>query len=290
VQEGCDKFCTFCVVPYTRGMEYSRTVVDVENEARALVKAGVRELTLLGQNVNGYHGIGQDGREYSLAGLIRHLARIEGLERLRYTTSHPHDMSDDLIEAHASEPKLMPYLHLPFQAGSDRILAAMNRKHTAREYVGMVARIRAAQPDLALSTDVIVGFPGETEAEFSETLGVFAEVGFAAAYSFKYSPRPGTPAEKLGDQVPEDVKSERLGRLQKLVERQQLAFSAGCVGRTLPVLFDRPGRRPGQLIGRSPYLQSVHAEAAPELIGTIVPVEISAFGPNSLTGVIRPKS
>lgn len=290
VQEGCDKFCTFCVVPYTRGMEYSRTVDDVEREARALVAAGVRELTLLGQNVNGYHGIGPDGREYSLAELVRHLSRIEGLERLRYTTSHPRDMSDDLIEAHANEPKLMPYLHLPFQAGSDRILAAMNRKHTAREYVDLVGRIRAAQPDLALSTDVIVGFPGETEAEFSETLAVFAEVGFAAAYSFKYSPRPGTPAEKLGDQVPEEVKTERLGRLQRLVEHQQLAFSARCVGRTLPVLFERLGRRPGQLIGRSPYLQSVHAEAAPELLGAIVPVEISAFGPNSLAGVIRPKS
>jgi tRNA-2-methylthio-N6-dimethylallyladenosine synthase len=289
VQEGCDKFCTFCVVPYTRGMEYSRAVADIEREARALVDAGVRELTLLGQNVNGYHGIGPGGRTYSLADLVRHLARIEGLERLRYTTSHPRDMSDDLIAAHAEEPKLMPYLHLPFQAGSDRILAAMNRKHTAREYTELVARIRAAQPNLALSTDVIVGFPGETEAEFAETLALFSEIGFAAAYSFKYSPRPGTPAEKLSDQVPDEVKTERLARLEELIKRHQTNFSARCVGRTLPVLFERPGRHPGQLIGRSPFLQGVHADAAPELLGKIVPVEISGFGPNSLAGVIRPE-
>lgn len=289
VQEGCDKFCTFCVVPYTRGAEYSRGVADIEREARALVDSGVRELTLLGQNVNGYHGVGPDGRAYSLADLVRHLSGIEGLLRLRYMTSHPRDMSDDLIEAHASLPKLMPYLHLPFQAGSDRILAAMNRKHTAHEYVDLVRRIRMAKPGLALSTDVIVGFPGETEAEFAETLAVFEQVGFAAAYSFKYSPRPGTPAEKLDDQVPEEVKTERLARLQALIERQQTAFSASCVGRTLPVLFERLGRHGGQLIGRSPFLQGVHAEAPPEFIGRIVPVEISGFGPNSLAGVIRPE-
>jgi tRNA-2-methylthio-N6-dimethylallyladenosine synthase len=289
VQEGCDKFCTFCVVPYTRGMEYSRAVADIEREARALVAGGVRELTLLGQNVNGYHGVGAGGRAYSLADLIRHLAQIEGLERLRYTTSHPRDMSDDLVAAHGSESKLMPYLHLPFQSGADRILAAMNRKHTAQEYLDLVARVRTAQPQLALSTDVIVGFPGETEAEFAATLSVFAEVGFAAAYSFKYSPRPGTPAEKLDDQVPEEVKADRLARLQRQIERQQAAFSARCVGRTLPVLFEKLGRRRGQLIGRSPYLQSVHAEAPAEMLGRIVPVEISAFGPNSLAGVIRPE-
>jgi len=289
VQEGCDKFCTFCVVPYTRGMEYSRSVADVEREARALVASGVREVTLLGQNVNAYHGDGPEGRTYSLADLVRHLAQIEGLERLRYTTSHPRDMSDDLIAAHASEKKLMPYLHLPFQSGADRILAAMNRKHTAREYLDLVARIRAAQPEFALSTDVIVGFPGETEAEFEATLDVFAEVGFAAAYSFKFSPRPGTPAEKLGDQVSEEVKSARLERLQRLIERQQRAFAERCVGRTLPVLFEKGGRRPGQLIGRSPYLQSVHAEASPDMLGRVVPVEISGFGPNSLAGVIRPE-
>lgn len=289
VQEGCDKFCTFCVVPYTRGMEYSRAVVEIENEARALVASGVREVTLLGQNVNGYHGEGPDGRTYSLADLVRHLSGIEGLERLRYTTSHPRDMDDDLIAAHGNEPKLMPYLHLPFQSGADRILAAMNRKHTAAEYAALVARIRAAQPDLALSTDIIVGFPGETDAEFQATLDLYSQIGFAAAYSFKYSPRPGTPAEKMDQQVPEDVKAERLARLQKLVEQQQQAFAAGCVGRTLPVLFERPGRRPGQLIGRSPYLQSVYAEAPAEMLGRIVPVEISGFGPNSLHGVIRPE-
>ncbi|MDH4983125.1 tRNA (N6-isopentenyl adenosine(37)-C2)-methylthiotransferase MiaB [Hyphomicrobium sp. D-2] len=289
VQEGCDKFCTFCVVPYTRGMEYSRAVVEVEKEARALVAGGVREVTLLGQNVNGYHGEGPDRRTYSLADLVRHLSGIEGLERLRYTTSHPRDMDDDLIAAHGNEPKLMPYLHLPFQSGADRILAAMNRKHTAAEYSSLVARIRAAQPDLALSTDIIVGFPGETDAEFQATLDLYSQIGFAAAYSFKYSPRPGTPAEKMDQQVPEDVKAERLARLQKLVEQQQQAFAAGCVGRTLPVLFERPGRRPGQLIGRSPYLQSVYAEAPAEMLGRIVPVEISGFGPNSLNGVIRPE-
>ncbi|WP_245281909.1 tRNA (N6-isopentenyl adenosine(37)-C2)-methylthiotransferase MiaB [Hyphomicrobium sulfonivorans] len=289
VQEGCDKFCTFCVVPYTRGMEYSRAVVEVEKEARALVAGGVREVTLLGQNVNGYHGEGPDGRTYSLADLVRHLSGIEGLERLRYTTSHPRDMDDDLIAAHGNEPKLMPYLHLPFQSGADRILAAMNRKHTAAEYSALVARIRAAQPDLALSTDIIVGFPGETDAEFQATLDLYSQIGFAAAYSFKYSPRPGTPAEKMDQQVPEDVKAERLARLQKLVEQQQQAFAAGCVGRTLPVLFERPGRRSGQLIGRSPYLQSVYAEAPAEMLGRIVPVEISGFGPNSLNGVIRPE-
>jgi tRNA-2-methylthio-N6-dimethylallyladenosine synthase len=287
VQEGCDKFCTFCVVPYTRGSEYSRSLADIEREAQTLVAGGVREITLLGQNVNAYHGEGADGRPRTLADLIRHLAKIEGLERLRYTTSHPRDMSEDLIAAHANEKKLMPYLHLPFQAGSDRILAAMNRKHTARDYVNLVARIRVAQPEIALSTDIIVGFPGETEAEFKETLALIAEVGFAQAYSFKYSARPGTPAEKLADQVPEEVKVERLARLQELLEAQQAAFSAKCVGRLLPVLFERPGRHPGQLVGRSPYLQAVHAEAAPELVGRVLPVEISAFGPNSLAGVIR---
>ena len=287
VQEGCDKFCTFCVVPYTRGVEYSRSVADIEREARALVASGVREITLLGQNVNAYHGEGPGGAAWSLAQLIRHLARIEGLARLRYTTSHPRDMSDDLIAAHAEEQKLMPYLHLPFQAGCDRILGAMNRKHTARDYLDLVCRIRAAQPQIALSTDIIVGFPGETDAEFEETLRLTEEVGFAQAYSFKYSARPGTPADKLGEQVPDEVKSARLARVQELLEAQQAAFNARWVGCTLPVLFEKPGRRPGQLVGRSPYLQAVHAEAAPEHIGHILPVEISACGPNSLAGVIR---
>jgi tRNA-2-methylthio-N6-dimethylallyladenosine synthase len=287
VQEGCDKFCTFCVVPYTRGMEYSRSVADIEREARALVEGGVREITLLGQNVNAYHGEGPGGAVWSLAQLIRRLARIEGLARLRYTTSHPRDMSDDLIAAHAEEEKLMPYLHLPFQAGCDRILGAMNRKHTARDYLDLVSRIRAAQPQIALSTDIIVGFPGETDAEFEETLKLTREVGFAQAYSFKYSARPGTPAAKLGEQVPDAVKSARLARLQELLEAQQAVFNAHWVGCTLPVLFEKPGRRPGQLVGRSPYLQAVHAEVAAKHIGHILPVEILACGPNSLAGVIR---
>jgi tRNA-2-methylthio-N6-dimethylallyladenosine synthase len=288
VQEGCDKFCTFCVVPYTRGTEYSRSVVEIEREARSLVDGGVREITLLGQNVNAYHGKGPDGRPWSLARLIRHLAQIEGLARLRYTTSHPRDMTDDLIAAHGEEEKLMPYLHLPFQAGSDRILSAMNRKHTVEQYLELVARIRAAQPQIALSTDMIVGFPGETESEFEETLALTEKVGFAQAYSFKYSARPGTPAAKLCAQVPDEVKSQRLARLQELLEAQQGAFNARCVGQVLPVLFEKPGRRPGQLVGRSPYLQAVHAEAAPEHLGRILPVEILACGPNSLAGVIRP--
>jgi tRNA-2-methylthio-N6-dimethylallyladenosine synthase len=287
VQEGCDKFCTFCVVPYTRGMEYSRSVADLEKEARRLVATGVREITLLGQNVNAYHGEGPDAEPWSLAQLIRRLARIDGLQRLRYTTSHPGDMSEDLIDAHAGERKLMPYLHLPFQSGADRILAAMNRKHTAQEYLDLVARIRAAQPEIALSTDIIVGFPGETEAEFEATLALVAQVGFAQAYSFKYSPRPGTPASNLADQVPDPVKTHRLARLQEVLIRQQATFNQRCIGRTLPVLFEKPGRHAGQLVGRSPYLQAVHAEAASESLGEILPVEISSFGPNSLAGVIR---
>ena len=287
VQEGCDKFCTFCVVPYTRGMEYSRSVADVEAEARRLVEAGVREITLLGQNVNAYHGEGPDGAAWTLAKLLRRLASIEGLERLRYTTSHPNDMGADLIAAHGEEAKLMPYLHLPFQAGADRILAAMNRKHTAQDYLDLVARIRAARPGIALSTDIIVGFPGETEEEFGETLAMVERVGFAQAFSFKYSARPGTPGANLEDQLPDAVKSERLARLQALLDTQQAAFNATCVGRTMPVLFEKPGRHDGQLIGRSPYLQAVHAQAEPDLLGQIVNVEILSCGPNSLAGVIR---
>ena len=287
VQEGCDKFCTFCVVPYTRGMEYSRSVSDLESEAQRLVGSGVREITLLGQNVNAYHGEGLDGRPWSLAKLIGRLAQIDGLERLRYTTSHPNDMSDDLIVAHGKEEKLMPYLHLPFQAGADRILAAMNRRHTAKDYLALIARIRAARPDIALSTDIIVGFPGESETEFRESLAVVEDVGFAQAYSFKYSARPGTPAGKLPDQVSEEIKTERLLRVQNLLEDQQVSFNERCVGQTLSVLFERSGRRPGQLIGRSPYLQAVHAEAPPELLGRLIPVEISSAGPKSLAGVIR---
>ena len=241
VQEGCDRFCTFCVVPYTRGAEFSRPVADVEAEARRLVASGVQEITLLGQNVNAYHGVGSDGRPWSLARLISQLAKIGGLERLRYTTSHPRDMADDLIAAHRDEPKLMPFLHLPFQAGADRILAAMNRKHTRAYYLELVDRIRAARPDIALSTDVIVGFPGETEAEFELTLELMERVRFAQAYSFKYSARPGTPAAKL-EQVAEEAKVDRLRRLQDLTDRDQTSFNATCVGKVMPVLFDRKGK------------------------------------------------
>ncbi len=287
VQEGCDKFCTFCVVPYTRGAEFSRAVADIEAEARRLADRGVREVTLLGQNVNAYHGLGPDGRPWPLARLIDRLARIGGIERIRYTTSHPRDMSADLIAAHANEPKLMPYLHLPFQAGADRILAAMNRKHTCGEYLALVARIRAARPDLALSTDIIVGFPGETDAEFEATLEVVERVGFAQAYSFKYSPRPGTPAAAMAGQLAEAVKTERLYRLQYLIERQQTSFNSGCVGRVMPVLFERAGRHPGQLVGRSPYLQAVHATADSSFLGRVVAVAIESAGANSLAGTVR---
>ncbi len=287
VQEGCDKFCTFCVVPYTRGAEYSRSIAAIEEEARRLVDAGVREITLLGQNVNAYHGENSKGGAATLAELLYRLEDVEGLERLRYTTSHPRDMSDDLIAAHSELKKLMPYLHLPFQAGSDHVLAAMNRKHTGAEYLELVARVRAARSDIALSTDIIVGFPGESDADFEATLDIVRKVGFAQAYSFKYSPRPGTPAATMDRQVSEADKVDRLARLKALLDEQQSSFNAECVGRVLPVLFERRGRREGQLIGRSPYLQSVHAEAAPGLMGRIIPVEIAQAGPNSLSGVIR---
>jgi tRNA-2-methylthio-N6-dimethylallyladenosine synthase len=286
IQEGCDKFCTFCVVPYTRGMEYSRAVAEVEAEARALVEGGVRELTLLGQNVNAYHGVDESGRESGLAGLVRRLARLDGLERIRYTTSHPRNMSDDLIAAHAEEPKLMPYLHLPVQSGSNRILAAMNRKHTAEDYLRVVEKVRAARPDIALSTDMIVGFPGETDDDFEETLNLVKEVGFAQSFSFKYSPRPGTPAANMEDQIPEALKSERLTRLQYLLTTQHDRFNAKTVGLTVPVLFERAGRNDKILLGRSPYLQLVQAEADLKFLGQIRPVAIRAHGPGSLSGVI----
>jgi tRNA-2-methylthio-N6-dimethylallyladenosine synthase len=286
VQEGCDKFCSFCVVPYTRGAEYSRPVAEIEAEARHLVDNGARELTLLGQNVNAYHGSGPKGARWTLAQLLGQLARIDGLERLRYTTSHPGDMRDDLIAAHGSLAKLMPHLHLPFQSGSDRILAAMNRKHTVADYLALVGRLRAARPDLALSTDIIVGFPGETEHDFAATLALVAAVGFAQAYSFKFSPRPGTPASTLGDAVPELEQERRLQRLQSLLGRQQTSFNSACVGRVMPVLFERPGQRQGQILGRSPYLQAVHAQGAPHQLGKSLDVEILSAGPNSLSGLI----
>jgi len=279
VQEGCDKFCSFCVVPYTRGAEYSRPAEAIEAEARALAAQCVREITLLGQNVNAYAG--------GLAALVRRLARIDGIERIRFTTSHPRDMDDDLIAAFADVPELMPYLHLPVQAGSDRVLKAMNRGHTAQHYLRLVERIRAARPDIALSGDFIVGFPGETEADFQATLDLVGEARYASAFSFKYSRRPGTPASAMPGQVPEEVKAERLARLQALLDDQQRAFNDKTVGRTLPVLFERPGRQPGQAIGRSPYLQAVHAENAQGLIGRIVAARITGAARNSLAAELE---
>jgi len=288
VQEGCDKFCTFCVVPYTRGAEFSRPVAAVMAEARRLAGFGVRELTLLGQNVNAYHGEGPDGNDWSLARLMHGLAEIPGVERLRYTTSHPLDMTDDLYAAHRDLPEMMPYLHLPFQAGSDHILTKMNRRHTADEYRRAVDKLRKARADIALSTDIIVGFPGETDEDFKATLRLVREIGFASAFSFKYSSRPGTPAAEMDEQVPEDVKLERLHTLQALLAEQQRAFNAAMAGRTLPVLFEASGRNPGQLTGRSPYLQPVHVDAPAEAVGQIVDVEITEAGANSLKGVIKP--
>ena len=284
VQEGCDKFCAFCVVPYTRGGEVSRPVAEIVAEAEHLAAAGVREITLLGQNVNAYGGLGADGGRTGLAGLVTRLAAIPGLARLRFTTSHPSDMGEDLIAAHRDEPKLMPYLHLPVQAGSDRVLKAMNRKHTAAEYRALIERIRAARPDIALSGDFIVGFPGETDADFEDTMRLVADIGYASAYSFKYSPRPGTPAATREDQVPEPVKAARLQRLQALLASQQRAFNEGCVGRTLPILIEKPGRRAGQWVGRSPYLQPVHIPADTGAVGELVDVTITAAEGNSLFG------
>ena len=284
IQEGCDKFCTFCVVPYTRGAEYSRPAAAVVAEAKRLAKRGAREIVLLGQNVNAWRGEGPDGRGWTLARLIRALAEVEGVERLRYTTSHPRDMSDDLVEAHGAVPALMPFLHLPVQAGSDRVLERMNRKHRASDYRRTVERLREARPDIALASDFIVGFPGESERDFEQTLALVRDVGYAQAYSFKFSPRPGTPAAADPLQVPESVKSERLARLQELLNGQQQAFNRSCIGKRLPVLFERPGRRRRQLVGRSPYMQAVHAEAGAARIGDLAQVEILAAGPNSLSG------
>ena len=280
VQEGCDKFCTFCVVPYTRGPEWSRPPEAIEAEARELAAQGVREVTLLGQNVNAYAGEG------GLAGLTRRLAAIPGLDRIRYTTSHPRDMDDPLIAAHAELPELMPYLHLPVQSGSDRMLKAMNRAHTAESYVRLVETIRAGRPDMAVSGDFIVGFPGERESDFDATLNLVREVGYATAFTFKYSRRPGTPAAALPGQVDEAVKDERLARLNALLDAQARAFNASQVGKVLPVLFERPGRHSGQLVGRSPYLQAVHATAPDRLIGQIVPVRIESAARMSLGGAL----
>ena len=281
VQEGCDKFCTFCVVPYTRGAEYSRPVAQIEREARMLAEKGVREITLLGQNVNAYCGEGVDGEAWSLARLIRKLATIKGVDRIRYTTSHPRDMGEDLIAAHRDIEQLMPYLHLPVQSGSDRILDAMNRQHTRDDYFRLVERIRVARPDIALSSDFIVGFPGETDKDFADTMALARAVGYASHFSFKYSPRPGTPASKQ-KQIAEEVKSVRLEELQTLLFAQQREFNASCVGREMDVLFEKPGRLSGQAIGRSPFLQPVHADGADKYLGQIRRVKIDSVFPNSL--------
>lgn len=284
VQEGCDKFCSFCVVPYTRGSEFSRPVEQVIAEARRMAGQGVKEVTLLGQNVNAYHGLDSRGQNIGLGALVAELSRIDGIERLRYTTSHPRDMTDDLIAAHAENPKLMPYLHLPVQSGSDSILKAMNRGHTADAYLRLIEKIRTAKPDIAMSGDFIVGFPGESDHDFESTLELIREVGYASAFSFKYSARPGTPAAENRKQVSESEKSARLQDLQALVHAQQTAFNKSMVGRTVPVLLEKPGRDPGQIVGRSPYLQSVHLQASSSLIGTIVDTHISGVGTNSLSG------
>ncbi len=282
VQEGCDKFCTFCVVPYTRGSEVSRPVAQIVSEAERLVEGGVREITLLGQNVNAWHGLGPDGAEWSLGDLLCRLAEIEGLARLRYTTSHPRDMDDKLIAAHRDLPKLMPYLHLPVQSGSNRILKAMNRRHTAAEYIALIERIRAVQPDLAISGDFIVGFPGETDQDFQDTMRLIEAVGYAQAFSFKYSIRPGTPGAEMDGHVEESVKAERLERLQALLFRQQREFAKGCIGKEIDLLLEKPGRMPGQLVGRSPWLQPVNVDAKTSEIGDIIRVRITDAGPNSL--------
>jgi tRNA-2-methylthio-N6-dimethylallyladenosine synthase len=284
VQEGCDKFCTYCVVPYTRGAEISRPWTDIVAEARALVDAGAREIVLLGQNVNAW---ADDGR--GLADLIRALARIDGLERIRYTTSHPSDMSDDLIVAHGEVEKLMPYLHLPVQSGSNRILKAMNRSHTAETYLSIIDRMRAARPDIALSGDFIVGFPGETEQDFSSTLQIVDAVHYASAYSFKYSPRPGTRAAVMEGQIPREVMDDRLQRLQAKINQHRLAFNRLKVGCDTQVLIERRGKRPGQMLGHSPWLQSVHLKTSARA-GEIVDVTLVAAGPNSMAGAERQKA
>jgi tRNA-2-methylthio-N6-dimethylallyladenosine synthase len=282
VQEGCDKFCTFCVVPYTRGAETSRPLADLVGEAEALVAAGAVEITLIGQNVNAYHG------GTGLAGLIARLADITGLKRIRYTTSHPRDMADDLIAAHRDIPKLMPYLHLPVQSGSTRILKAMNRAHSRQSYLASLAALRAVRADVAISGDFIVGFPGETDADFADTLSIVREVGYAQAYSFKYSPRPGTPAAAMADQVPEAVKDARLAELQALIAATAQAFNTATIGRTCEILLERPGRKPGQLIGKTPWLQSAYITAPEARIGDLVTVRIVDAGPNSVEAEVLP--
>jgi tRNA-2-methylthio-N6-dimethylallyladenosine synthase len=286
VQEGCDKFCTFCVVPYTRGAEISRPVEKIAAEVERLAEAGVREITLIGQNVNAYHGLDRSGVPSGLGKLLRRLAEVPGILRLRYTTSHPRDMDDDLIAAHGELPALMPCVHLPVQSGSDRILAAMNRRHTRRDYLAVIDRLRIARMDLAFTSDFIVGFPGETETDFRDTLALIDSVGFAGAYSFTYSPRPGTPAAEINDQVPQEEKSERLQRLQASIVHHQRAFNAGFFGQTLDVLLEKPGKLAGQLVGRSPHLLAVQVMAPAKFIGSVNRVTISKIGTNSLFGTL----
>jgi tRNA-2-methylthio-N6-dimethylallyladenosine synthase len=290
VQEGCDKFCTFCVVPYTRGAEVSRPVAKIVAEVERLAAAGVREVTLIGQNVNAYHGEAPGGRPATLGDLLHRIADVSGVARLRYTTSHPCDVDASLVAAHRDLDALMPQLHLPVQSGADRILAAMNRRHTRAGYVAVVERLRAARPDMAFTSDFIVGFPGECEEDFGDTLSIVDEVGYAGAFSFKYSPRPGTPAALRDDQVPEEVKVERLARLQDRIDRLQAAFNEACVGKSFEVLFEKPGRIPGQLVGRSPYLQPVNVMAPSSLTGEIAGVRITGVGSNSLFGALQSAS
>ncbi|MDA0357922.1 MAG: tRNA (N6-isopentenyl adenosine(37)-C2)-methylthiotransferase MiaB [Proteobacteria bacterium] len=286
VQEGCDKFCAFCVVPYTRGAEFSRPVKTVLEEAKRLVASGTRELTLLGQNVNAYHGAHDNGKDWSLGRLIRALAEVDGLERIRYTTSHPLDMDDELIAAHGDVPQLMPYLHLPIQSGSNHILQEMNRRHTSDVYLAVIDKLRNVRPDIAMSGDFIVGFPGESDADFAETLALVSKVGYASAYSFKYSPRPGTPAANADVQVEEAVKSERLESLQQLLNAQQFAFNKSTEGRVVDVLVERAGGRDGQMAGRSPYMQAVNFIGTADQIGQIVLCRLLAARQNSMTGEI----
>jgi tRNA-2-methylthio-N6-dimethylallyladenosine synthase len=291
VQEGCDKFCSFCVVPYTRGAEASRPLADVLDEIARLADAGVREVTLLGQNVNAYHGLDARGQAIGLAALIRAAASVPGIRRVRYLTSHPNDMSEDLIQAHRDVPALAPYLHLPVQSGSDNVLKSMNRRHRVADYLDVVARARAARPDIAFSTDFVIGYPGETDADFDQTLALVRTVGFASSYAFKYSARPGTPAAEMSGQVDEATKARRLAALQELIEAQRQTFNRASVGQRLEVLFEKPGRREGQVIGRSPTMQSVFAEGPQSLIGELMQVEIVAVEPRSLRGrIVSPAS
>jgi tRNA-2-methylthio-N6-dimethylallyladenosine synthase len=284
VQEGCDKFCTFCVVPYTRGAEVSRPVAKIIDDVKRLVDNGVREITLIGQNVNAYHGEGPDGKSWPLGKLLDHLAELEGVLRLRYSTSHPLDVEDSLIESHRDNPALMPFVHLPVQSGSDRILAAMNRKHTAAEYHAVIERFRRARQDIAFSSDFIVGFPGETAQDFAATLALVTQISYAAAYSFKYSPRPGTPAADMQETVSASEMDERLERLQHLIDSQQSAFNLAAIGTTVDVLFERPARKQGQIVGRTAYLQPAHVMASPDIVGKILPVYVESLERYSLLG------